>query len=1103
MTQGFLVRSSSNNLGIGKLTALTELEGTVEYFCSVGRRVNEILPRPSLRKVKLQPQTRCYVHLEAKGTWAIGRVYIWDEDCQKYRIDLPDKQTILVAETDVFVRCQLPIDDPIDILAMKLQETPYFYDRRSRLVKCLIEQRAVSRGMTGLLSANIKLYPHQVEVIRRVLEDPIQRYLLADEVGLGKTIEAGVILRQFLLDEPAQKALILVPQYLLAQWHQELEDKFYISHFPERVELLAVEDWRKIQHQTNTFGLSILDEAHHIAAMATSTEPSLIQCFETIKQLAHQCDRLLLLSATPVLNHEREFLTMLHLLDPIVYQLDDLAGFRRRVETRQEIGRVLLAFKEGTNPFILKRKLKQLQELFNEDVYLLNLISELQSWLENEELTDTKKDKLVRSIRTHLSDTYRLHRRMLRNCRSVVEDVIFDRKAMPKAEYDLDERSDRIHELLDEWRTVAPPEGYSRIFLLFSRASNTWLGIFQQVLAARLNGVTSPELTQEFGVEDVQILTQTPKFSREEEILQALLKITQTPSEDGDRLELLIIIVLRHLAVVLNLKIPQGDFQQLQKRVQQQINRPFFTDKFPKLVIFTSFTQACMQICQSLTEILGHQSVARYCRLDSKEAVEISIQRFKDSPQCFILVCDSSGEEGRNLQFVDGVIHFDLPWSPNRLEQRLGRVDRIGGKMAIDSWLLAGVDLPDSIQSAWYQLLKDGFGIFDCSIASLQFYVDKKIIDLEQLLFRSGSDGLLNTLETIQAEIAAEQIKIGEQNFLDEIDASEENASYYFDNLDNYDANHQLIEEVMEEWLCSTLQFSKKYDANFKDIRRYKVTEKTLVSANELQNRFAPSAKQKGAYDRRLANQYSGVNLYRVGEGLTDALAAYIDWDDRGKAFAMWRQETTWDTSEGGEWIGFRFDYLVETDLAKVEQVIQRPEGKQFNINALKRHSDALFPPLVETIFLDIHLDRVEDEHLLKILHRPYQGKGSQHRDYNLAKDCLPILDQFIEPSQWSDVCRQARNTSENLLRARPSFIELCQHRTDRATKKLEHHLNQLQLRLNRLSHLELSNEIKFETTLNSALLDGIRVPCLKPDSVGFIILSGRSPIEPKSQGGK
>ena len=73
------------------------------------------------------------------------------------------------------MRCDLPIEDPIDILAMKGQETPYFHERRLALVNCLMSQRAVSRGMTGLLSANIKLYPHQVEVIRRVLEDPIQR----------------------------------------------------------------------------------------------------------------------------------------------------------------------------------------------------------------------------------------------------------------------------------------------------------------------------------------------------------------------------------------------------------------------------------------------------------------------------------------------------------------------------------------------------------------------------------------------------------------------------------------------------------------------------------------------------------------------------------------------------------------------------------------------------------------------------------------------------------------------------------------------------------------------------------------------------------------
>ncbi|WP_200892328.1 protein DpdE [Aliterella atlantica] len=1096
MTLGFLVRSTDNTLGIGKLTALTALEGTVEYFYSVGRRITKTLPRPSLRKVKLQRQTRCYIYLEAEATWVIGRISHWDEDCQKYEIALPDSKTILATEAEIFIRCQLPIDDPIDILAMKGQETPYFYNRRSRLVKCLIEQRAISRGITGLLSANVELYPHQVEVVRRVLEDPIQRYLLADEVGLGKTIEAGAILRQFLLDEPQQKALILVPQYLVAQWARELEDKFYISHFAQRVELLAVEDWRKIQHQTRAFGFSILDEAHHIAAMSASTDPLQKQCFATIKQLAHQCDRLLVLSATPVLNHEQDFLTMLHLLDPINYQLDDLAGFRRRVKTRQEIGHILLAFKEGANPFVLKTKSKQLQNLFSEDTYLLNLTNKLQNCLGNQAASITERDRLVGAIRTHISDTYRLHRRMLRNSRAASEDAIFARNAIPEAKYDLDDRSAQIHELLDEWRTVAPSENYSRIFLLLFRASNTWLEIFRQVIVARLNGVAPSELTQEFGVDDVQLLTQIPKFAGEQEILQSLLKIIQTPSAKGDRLELLTTIILHHLAEVLKLQ----SFSQLQVSVQHRVRRPFSTDKFPKLVIFTSFTQTCTKVFQSLVEMLSQQNVARHCRVDSREIVEKNIQKFRHDPHCFLLVCDSSGEEGRNLQFVDGLIHFDLPWSPNQLEQRLGRIDRIGGKMASESWLLAGVDLPDSVQNAWYQLLKDGFGIFERSIASLQFYVDKKIIDLEKLLFQSGSYELLDIIETIRAEIEAEQVKINEQNALDEIDALEEDAARYFENLDNYDAKHQDIERATEAWLCSALGFRKNYDVNLKYVCNYEPTQRTLIPAGDLIDRFAPHAKQQGTYDRRLANRYCGVNLYRIGEGLTDTLTSYLHWDDRGKAFAMWRQDESWDTNEGGEWIGFQFDYLVEADLTKVEQVIEAANVK-FNQKALKRRSDALFPPILETIFLDVHLERVEDENLLKILQRPYVGKKHQIRDYNLAKNRLSILDQFIEPSQWANVCHQARNISETLLRDRSSFIELCQQQSDRAAKKLAYRLHQQKLRLNQLSQPKSTNELKLEIALNQALLAGIRVPCLKPDSVGFIILSGRTPVQPQQEG--
>ena len=116
------------------------------------------------------------------------------------------------------------------------------------------------------------------------------------------------------------------------------------------------------------------------------------------------------------------------------------------------------------------------------------------------------------------------------------EDVIFDRNATPKTEYDLDDRSYPLHELLEEWRTVAPGGKYTRIFLLLFRAAGTWLGVLKAVVTARLNGGSNADLVKEFGNEDVRLLVETPKFSGEEEILQALLKILQQPSADGDRL---------------------------------------------------------------------------------------------------------------------------------------------------------------------------------------------------------------------------------------------------------------------------------------------------------------------------------------------------------------------------------------------------------------------------------------------------------------------------------------------------------------------------------------------------------------------------------------
>jgi ATP-dependent helicase HepA len=1084
---GSLVQSSNNSLGIGKVLEISYGKVVVEYFCSIGQRLQKTLPLESLSQVLLKHQTRCYVKLKDQDKWITGRIFAWDEDIQKYQIDLPNKKSLITAEQEIYVRCNLAIKDPIETLAIKGHESPYLHDRRLGLVKCLVKQRAVSLGMTGLISSNINLYPHQVEVVRRVLEDPVQRYLLADDVGLGKTIEAGIILRQYLLDEPKKGVVVVVPGKLLQQWKNELENKFYISHFPKRVVVLAYDDVHKINPKAS-IGLLILDETHHIAAMANSQDMESRQRFATYKNLAHRSERLLLLSASSILKHEQDLLVLLHLIEPTTYKLDDLAGFQAQIHNKQLLGKIVLSLRNNPDDSNIEGNLEQLQKLLPEDKNLLALIT---NWKDS-----GQTDSIITEICTHIRDNYRLHRRVLCNRRACVEDAIFSRNILPKEEYDLDERSPDIHELIEKWRTAAPKqEDYRRIFLQLFLASGTWLGILEQVIATRLSGIRNQALLKEFSNDDVNLLTQTPKFEGEEEILTSLRQTISQPSEDGDRIELLKIIILYRLSEIFGLQSFRSNIEQLGERIKQRIQRPIPGDYLPKIVIFTEFKQSCQEIVRFLAKVFGAECIATHQSEQNWVEVEKNLKQFQTNSKCFILVGDTSAQEGHNFQTIDWLINFDIPWIPNHLEQRIGRFDRISRSKDVDFTVLVGVDVEDSLHAAWYQLLKDGFAIFNQSIAGFDF--NEKLTKIEANLFQSGASGLLNIVESIQQEIAQDQLEINAENGLSKINQADGNT--YFQELDNYDSNHPEIKRAIEGWIDNALKFKSIYHPDLTDVKHYQATKYTLVSANELKNRFANSnINQFGTYNRRVANQNPGIRLFRIGESLVDTISSYIEWDDRGQAFALWRQDPSWDSSQGSEWFGFQCNYLVEVSLKQVKQIIADYQLDSSLYNILKRRVDALLPPFIESIFVDARseaLSDVQDESTLNILKRPYQKDKNHHgaQDYNLAKERLEIIDNFITPDNWHNVCYQAGETAKKLLTERQDFIQLCENYAQVAEQKLAQRVEQLRLRLNSQTwDHTLADELKIEGVLKAAIVKGIRQPEIQLDSIGFIVISGR-----------
>lgn len=1076
--------------GIGKLVAQDGEYAEVEFYHSVANRPKVKMPIRLIRSHKIERQTRCYYFSPEKERWVMGRVK--QKDNQEYEVEFPDGVSKYIDERHLYVRSNRPIDDPMEVLEERGHETAFFSLKREKFVQTLHKQREIARGMTGLLSSNIMLLPHQVEVVRRVLEDPVPRYLLADEVGLGKTIEAGAILRQYLIDHPEAEALLIIPAFLLEQWQSEMKQKFYVDQFGSRVHWLTSDQIDQVgKLKLDRLGMVIIDEAHTLAVNAYASSEQVRADYRVLEYLSQKTEGLLLLSATPVLNNEHGFLAMLHLLDPDYYQLDDLEDFKKRVEKRQEIGHLLLSFKEDAKAFVLKRSLSKLIQHFPDDQLLQGMVEELQNSLNEADAEPESKVDLIRKIRVHLSDTYRLHRRLLRNRRESVGDVLnYSRNEYENdskfisLEPDLDERTPTLESLLDEWRQAAwaseqeawedsfDQTDLSRIFQMFFEASGSSLSLFRELVTARLKGEASDVVVDEWTSAELNSLLGTDLFEGEKGILEQMIDLLKFPSEDGDRLVLI-----------------QGLVKGMRARAIKR------KEKLPKIVVFTTYRSASLEIVKALRAAFGSAVVAGYHRGMGQADVEQQVEHFRTNEQCSVLVCDRSGEEGRNLQFADVIVHFDLPLSPNRLEQRAGRVDRIGRSTPFRTYILSGPDETDSsLHYAWVEFLKDGLQVFDSSIAMYQFFIEEQMPKYMAKFFVEGIEGLANSFEEVKRQLQDERVKIEEQDTLDTIDAREQQASNFFETLKAYDQQYEEIQRNTESWICDALKVGRRRVGQ-NDF--YYVAELGTLAPLPYVQILTKTLKQPHTYDRSVAVGTKDCTLYRIGEPFVDLLAKYIRWDDRGQAYAFWRQVKQWGIDNEREEFVFKLHYVIEGDTCEAERVLEANRALGKDTQALQRRLDRYFPAHYQVVYVDLDGRPIVDPELLELVEPSFNKREFGGTDLNLIKDRLSYFEQFSEEG-WRESCQLVRSESERLLRASDEMQQKCEQHAEVAARELALAQTQLALRASREKPAKAHQrdrdqlDLEFERNLNEALVKGIRNPKVRLDSVGLIVLSGK-----------
>lgn len=1058
------LRGKHAAFGIGKLIDRRGALCSVEYFdAPTSERVVHQIEQSHLEPVTIAEQTRVYHFNEAAGVWEIGRLL--DDHGDSQLVQFPNSNTKHLKVESVFVRWSRPISDPTPFLATRINETPRFSDGRSAFIRSQMRQRAASMGMSALLACTIELEAHQLEVVRRILQDPVQRYLLADEVGLGKTIEAGILIRQCVLDAPdGCSILVLVPVALIGQWRAELSQKFFLERFLDRkVHVVALNDRERINALLSETTMLVIDEAHHLTERAVGDARSI---YIDIAAAAPAVDRILLLSATPALHNERGFLEMLHLLDPATYPLDGEEAFRRKIQSRQELAEIVAGL-TPENALYLDYTVDRITALFPDD----NLLQEHSAALRAVIETMPREDdpaliEAIGRVHAHLSEVYRLHRRILRHRRRNIGGLTPDRSGAEIVHYNSSDRA-ALSAAIDDWR-------YGEV--------------------TDLDAAGQEDLWEERVRVFWKVLDRASQYPSSGSGIVGLLARQSALTGNADRFGAISTLLRR-----------QGLFADRGDALIHAL-RPIIKER-TKCIIFCSEEKTADALAILIATQLG-------IAVDRHSPSDNAWTAFNDQPDHSILVCDRRAEEGLNLQGGKKVVvHYDSPFNPNRLEQRLGRVDRYGSGDAVRSLVLACDD--DPLEVAWITYLDTALKLFDRSVASLQYLIDQTIHDIARKLFTDGAEALtdLTAISSGEQGVIEREIKaIDQQDALGALGTPPADLVEY---LSEVDEDWETLANDATIWLEQTLQLDRIEEggggkaAPFR--YRYATSNQhTLIPLSTFVANCGDALDLPRAnigrtiktipytFRRRTALSRSaratGVGLLRYGDPLISGMTAITEADDRGRTFAMWRFIPGYAGDPIAD-IFLRFDFVLEADIAPALEMLES-HGRTSNaaLAAIRRRGDMALPPFYRPIWLDRELGLVTDPHLLGLLESPYAVKEHDGGafDLNLNSQRWRRLMQLPVPELdfWAEFCTKARQSAERVLRTEDTLIASLSKADQHAARVDRGRLGQLRARAERGATPSEREELAFEEELAAALRKGIRAPHVRVDAIGAIFLS-------------
>ncbi|WP_437896177.1 protein DpdE [Sorangium sp. So ce124] len=1042
------------DLGAGEVASSLDSAGAVIVHFYRGPTSYEPVVAKSIRRVQLEEQTRCFVALESG--YRVGRVVNCRNSAPNeprvYYVAFPNtKGVVALAETEFRARSLLGSTDPVATLAALAHETPFFFERRLAWVTAYDIHAAASRGLQALDTSAVELFPHQADAVRRTLQDHRVRYLLADEVGLGKTIEAGAILRQLLRDMPDARVVVLTPSVLTAQWRAELDRRFRLHG----VRVVAHEEMRRFAGESHD--VVVIDEAQQLIS-AGADEAAKRRHFEQLSALCRRTRHLLLLSATPVLHRDAELLALLHLLDPDQYRLDDLAGFKRRLERRAPIGRSLLALSRASSPFIIQRQLGQLGQQLADDEVLQAELATAPTGKGPEAAAAWAA--LAARVRVHVAETWRLHRRMLRTRRSV---LVQDGEAQRR-------------------RKVEEPEFVSA-YLDAERAwADLWDWVEELRMAAAARAVSLPDerarrLQQRYLAIASAVADPSPMLNR-------LLETARCDPEFTFAADTLDAIARRAEEIPRSARL-----EALSEVLGSQL------DRAPRWVVFCSGADRAQAVAHHLRERLSDVDVQCLDRTVVRNSQEL-IDGFVEARAQAILVVDESAEAGLNLQAADGLVMFDLPFEPMRLEQRAGRLDRLNRVRPLQAIAILSVDDADdrrlAFDRAWYQAVVHGLGLFSDSIADVPFFLENQLAEMARRVFERGPSALYEYIPQLREQLKSERETAEEQDVLDGTYAGAVRSSSWWKALEDVDAAEDALERAFAGYVDKSVALKRWYvgerqPGTASKFELHRGREHDILLPAERIRTFLPSPRRLFTFGRKRATQEMDVELLRPGHPLLDGLRALADWDDRGRAFALWRKVPGW-----------RAPHLVARVCVRATldtSLMGEAARDAIAAASVQRLAMNWFATWRSEHFLQADGTAATNEQIEQCT-PSYQTP----RDTNLGGERSSALHALVPSIEWPTYCHRMAETALDLARKDASFVQAL----SQARSEADEYFGKLEVHLRLRERQGMLGDIAAERAMHRSVHDRVDEflarPAFHVDAIGIYVLAadaGWIQIEP------